>query len=198
MSIPLNKHKWPWWKTSTAKTSTTSGPRLGRTRRLSKQLGLSQSELAGRLGEGPPAPLPHYTCDLLDLAAPLQEWVSNGTLSMGHAKLLAGIPDPQQQETIGRRMSIEQGLSVRNLENAIREAQTLPPPPTPAHQPPATAQCILRSHYATGTIARAAIGHACPRFGPAATKGRGKINPLLHILDQFDELMLRMNVSTTD
>ena len=65
-------------------------------RTLMEQLGLTISELAGRVGEDRSS-VSNYL-RLLDLAAPVRELVRTGRLSMGHAKLLAGLSDPVDQQ----------------------------------------------------------------------------------------------------
>src|SRR5258706_13842182 len=44
----------------------------------------------------------------------------DGLLSLGHAKLIAGIPDFLEQERLANLVMLR-GLSVRNLERAIKE-----------------------------------------------------------------------------
>jgi ParB family transcriptional regulator, chromosome partitioning protein len=59
---------------------------------------------------------------LLDLPEPIQAHVSRGTLSMGHARTLLALPDP---ETMVRSAEecIRQGWSVRALEAQVKAAQ---------------------------------------------------------------------------
>ena len=57
---------------------------------------------------------------LLELGPGVQEHVSRGTLSMGHARSLLGIRDPKTQLAMADE-AVRQNLSVRALEAAVRE-----------------------------------------------------------------------------
>ena len=52
---------------------------------------------------------------LLDLPEAVQYVVSRGTISMGHARALLGIPHPSVQQALALRIE-EEGLSVREIE----------------------------------------------------------------------------------
>lgn len=58
---------------------------------------------------------------LLDLSREIQGDVENGRLSMGHAKALLQVPDPEDRERLRARI-LSQSLSVRAAERAAREA----------------------------------------------------------------------------
>lgn len=55
------------------------------------------------------------TLRLLKLDPQVQEWVGQGDISTGHAKLLLGVKKASQQKKLGRQV-ITQNLSVRQLE----------------------------------------------------------------------------------
>src|SRR5206468_9801322 len=93
------------------------------------QLGLTQAELAGRMGEDRSSIANHLR--LLDLADPVQAMVSDGRLSLGHAKLLAGVSDILEQERLAQ-VVVSQGLSVRNLERMLQEGTQRAKAPEPA------------------------------------------------------------------
>ena len=57
---------------------------------------------------------------LLDLPTPLQEHVSRGTLSMGHARTLLALSDPEAMVRWADE-AIRQNLSVRALETKVKE-----------------------------------------------------------------------------
>jgi ParB family chromosome partitioning protein len=157
---------------------------------LMSQLGLTQSELAGRLGEERSG-IANYL-RLLELAPPVQAMVADGSISVGHAKVLAGVSDRAEQERYAQ-LVLAQGLSVRNLERAVEStnippAAATPPPPatgSAAHLPDLeqalTRQLGLRVQVRAGRI-----------------KGRGRL--ILHYatLDEFDDLMKRMGVRIDD
>jgi len=56
---------------------------------------------------------------LLELPAEVQEEVSRGTITMGHARALLGLTDKDLQVKVARRIKKE-GMSVRRLEYVIR------------------------------------------------------------------------------
>ena len=154
-------------------------------RTLLSQLGLTQAELAGRIGEDRSTIANHLR--LLDLAGPVQAMVSDSRISLGHAKILAGVSDPVEQERLAN-LVVNQGLSVRNLERLL-QGSTRPTVPT-ASAPPASAhvQDLEKS------ISRQLGLRVQLRSG--AKKGRGKL--ILHYgsLDQFDDLLGRLGVKT--
>src|SRR5487761_1756559 len=86
--------------------------------RLADAFGLSHEAIALRLGRSRPAVT--NAIRLLQLPAPLQEEVSAGTLSAGHARALLALHDEQTMMRLGRRVA-EQGLSVRETERLVQE-----------------------------------------------------------------------------
>jgi ParB family chromosome partitioning protein len=75
---------------------------------------------------------------LLELSEPVQKAVTEGLITMGHARALLGVPDRSRQEELCA-LTVRRGLSVRELEERVRELQgrssekpkavTPPPPP---------------------------------------------------------------------
>lgn len=86
-------------------------------RLLIEKTGVTQDEVAQRVG------LDRSTVAnfvrLLDLAPEVQAHVSRGTLSMGHARALAGLADAQLQVRLADEV-VREHLSVRSLEDQIR------------------------------------------------------------------------------
>jgi ParB family chromosome partitioning protein len=60
---------------------------------------------------------------LLDLPEAVQHVVSRGTISMGHARALLGIPHPSTQHALALRIE-EEGLSVREIERIAASYRT--------------------------------------------------------------------------
>lgn len=87
-------------------------------RQLQKHLGAKQEEVAQKVG------LDRSTVAnfmrLLDLAPEVQQHVSRGTLSMGHARALLAIKDPKLQVQLADEV-VRQALSVRALEELARQ-----------------------------------------------------------------------------
>lgn len=157
-------------------------------RALLKHLGLTQAELASRLGEDRTT-VTHFL-RLLELPEAVQQRVGDGKLSMGHAKLLGGLTEPSEQQRLAD-LVLAQSLTIRNLERLI-EAGPAKAEPTPAAKPsgpPGSAhlQDLERS------LARQLSMRVQVRAS-SRQKGRGKL--ILHYasLDQFDDLMSRLGV----
>src|SRR5438309_1171497 len=69
--------------------------------RLMKEFGLTQDEMAGRLGKDRSSIA--NTVRLTSLHAEIQTWVEEEQLSLGHAKVLVAIKDPDRQVTLARQ-----------------------------------------------------------------------------------------------
>jgi ParB family chromosome partitioning protein len=152
-------------------------------RTLMDQLGLTQAELASRLGEDRSSIANHLR--LLELNDPVRELVRSGKLSLGHAKLLAGVNDPVEQQRLAN-LVLAQELSVRNLERLLAEPATAPASHPKVVAPSAHLQDLERS------LTRQLGLRVQLRSG--GKKGRGRV--IIHYadLDQFDGLMAKLGV----
>lgn len=79
---------------------------------------LTQEELAKRMGKS--RSLVANFLRLLNLPEEIKEHVSRGTISMGHAKILVAVGDPNLQMELVKE-TINNGLSVRDLEERVQE-----------------------------------------------------------------------------
>ncbi len=86
-------------------------------RRLIEEFGLSQEDLARRLGKS--RPQVSNTLRLLNLSSGLQEQVAGGQLSVGHAKVLLSLESLRAQEELALKV-VAKNLSVRQTEEAAR------------------------------------------------------------------------------
>ena len=149
-------------------------------RTLLDQLGLTQAELASRLGEDRSS-IANFL-RLLELAPGVQELVRAGRLSTGHAKLLAGVQESVEQERLAN-LVVTQDLSVRNLERLLAGAPT----PTPTKGANATAHVLdLEKTLARQLGMRVQIR--------TMKKGKGRLVIHYASLDQFDELLGRLGI----
>ncbi len=89
---------------------------------------LTQEEAAERLGKSRSSIA--NTIRLLDLPPDVQEMVSVGGLSMGHARALLAVSDAERQRALAGRVSVE-GLSVRDVERLVQEEAPASPASTP-------------------------------------------------------------------
>jgi ParB family chromosome partitioning protein len=84
---------------------------------LGELLRLTQEQVADRVGKSRPQVA--NTLRLLRLPSDLQGLIASEQLSAGHAKVLLGLEDHQQQRALAHE-SIEKQMSVRALENRIK------------------------------------------------------------------------------
>ena len=82
-------------------------------RALMTQCGYTQDKVAARLGKSRPAVA--NLLRLLNLPEEITDMVREGQLSAGHARVLAGLPEREDQLRLGRKAA-EEGLNVRQLE----------------------------------------------------------------------------------
>lgn len=157
-------------------------------RALMNQLGLTQQELATRMGEDRTS-ITHYI-RLLDLAEPVRELVRSSKLSMGHAKLLGGVPDILEQQRLAN-LCITQDLSVRNLERLLSAGGNAPATPAVKAEKGTSAHLLDLEK----TIARQLGMRVQVR---AASKSKGRLVIHYGSLDQFDDLLKKLNVRIDD
>lgn len=153
-------------------------------RTLIDQLGLTQSELAQRLGEDRSTVANFLR--LMELAEPVKAMIRDGRLSLGHAKVLAGVSDILEQERLAN-LVVGQELSVRNLERLTQNPAAAPLPARPAGEPSAHLQELEK------TFARQLGMRVQIRAG--SNKSKGKLVIHYASLDQFDQLLERLGVS---
>jgi ParB family chromosome partitioning protein len=87
-------------------------------KRLIESLGLTQEMVAQRVGRDRTF-ITNYL-RLLRLPEEIQQLVESEKLSMGHARALLGIDDPEVQRSLANKI-IEKGFSVRETERAIKK-----------------------------------------------------------------------------
>jgi ParB family chromosome partitioning protein len=150
-------------------------------RSLMDQLGLTQAELAGRLGEDRSGIANHLR--LLALVEPVKEMVRSGRISFGHAKLLAGVEDMLEQQRLAE-LTLSGDLSVRQLEQLLQSpadmvsAENRPSGPSPHIrdlEQSLSRQLGMRVQVRT-----------------RGKKGAGQLMIHYSSLDQFDELLTRL------
>jgi ParB family chromosome partitioning protein len=149
---------------------------------LLQQLGLTQAELAQRIGDDRSTIANHLR--LLELPNSVREAVAAGGVSLGHAKVLAGLSDPAIQEKLAAKVAAE-GLSVRALERLITEGgEPKTSTPKPAGSP--------HFQQMETSISRQ-LGM---KVQVKAANGKPKGKMVIHYasLDQFDDLLAKLGV----
>ena len=86
-------------------------------RSLMNDYGMTQEDLADRIGKSRPAIA--NTLRLLTLSPEVIKMVANGELSAGHARALISIPGVDQYKIA--ESAVKEGLSVRDIEKKVKE-----------------------------------------------------------------------------
>ena len=114
---------------------------------LMTECALTQEAVAERLGRSRSAVA--NLLRLLNLPKKMQSAVVDGTLSAGHARVLAGISDREQQANLFAK-ALQFGWSVRQLEEAAKKAPEKKEKRRPAPLPPEYGELTERLRSATG------------------------------------------------
>jgi len=91
--------------------------------RMIEECNLKQEQLGERVSKNR-STVTNYL-RLLKLPPTIQASIRDGALSMGHARALIGVDDPAKQLFIHQHI-IKEGLSVRKVEELVRDIQKLP------------------------------------------------------------------------
>jgi len=151
-------------------------------RDMAKQLNLTHADIAARLGEERSS-IANYM-RLLDLPEDSRALVRQGSLSVGHAKLLCGLEDPNEIDRLAQ-LVVTQQLSVRALEKLIKDGPS--PPTAPVAKPITPHIADLERQLSRDLQMRTEVKQA--RKG-----GKGRLVIHYASLDQFDELLTRLGI----
>lgn len=145
--------------------------------RLYEAHGLTHEQMAQRIGKSR-VYVTNYL-RLRQLAPAVQQIVDEAGLSLGHAKILAGLAPPRQL-ALARRAA-QSGLSVRALERSARDEAAAKPEPPPADHGMAELERGLSE----------LVGNRVEiRYD--ADRRRGSLSIAFHDLDEFDGLLERL------
>jgi ParB family transcriptional regulator, chromosome partitioning protein len=100
---------------------------------LIEQFQLTQEEAALKVGKSRAAVA--NALRLLKLPQEVQQTIRAGTLSVGHAKVILGLPEPENQKKAAQRV-LAQSLNVRQTEELVAQWQKLSTAPDP--KPPSS------------------------------------------------------------
>ena len=92
-------------------------------RALMDQCGYTQEKVSTRLGKSRPAVA--NMLRLLSLPDEVAEMVRDDLLSQGHARVLAGVKDRDQQLRLARK-AVDEGLNVRQMEQLVKALDSKP------------------------------------------------------------------------
>jgi ParB family chromosome partitioning protein len=151
---------------------------------------LTQQQVAERVGQ-PRATVANYL-RLLDLCTEVQQMVRQGSLSLGHAKVLAGLAGQVGPQLALAGRCVSENLSVRQLEELVRQAQAgqavqpQPPARERSQRPPYLLDVERQLTQVVGT--KVAIK-------PGRAKHTGKIVIDYYSLEDFDRIAAALGVS---
>jgi len=124
--------------------------------RLISECSLKQDELGDRVGKNR-ATVTNYL-RLLKLPPDVQIAVRDNKISMGHARAIINVENPDQQLYIFKR-TLTEDLSVRKVEELVRnlaaeknEEKNVQPPPSSVNREIAQLQSQLSSHFGTRIV----------------------------------------------
>jgi len=86
-------------------------------KRMAEELGLTHEEIATRVGKDRSSVTNHLR--LLSLPPKVQDYLAENKISMGHARALASLSDPDLQISLAE-VIVKKDLSVRETENLIK------------------------------------------------------------------------------
>ena len=160
-------------------------------RALGDKFGLTQEEIADRVGKARPTVA--NALRLLALSDRVKQLVAERRLSPGHAKALLGIANAREQELLAER-SVAEGLSVRAVEGLVRRLAR------PKAKPRAQKTDIPPEHLAhlheqllqkLGTAVRITP----TRTLPGGKKSRGRIEIDFYSADELDRILVILGLA---
>ena len=94
-------------------------------RRMMDELGCTQEEVADKVGKDRTSVTNYLR--LLHLPRPVQEFLADDKISMGHARALAALASPEAQIELAQEI-VRQDLSVREVEGRVSRVKREPAP----------------------------------------------------------------------
>lgn len=147
---------------------------------ISKQVGQDRSTIANILR-------------LLDLPEEVQDFVSRGTISMGHARALLSLKDPKKQIFLSERIA-KDDLSVREAEQIVSGSKTITDPAKSPMGIKLTPKLIKSPQILDLEDGlRRAVG---TKVSIMERNGKGKITIEFSNNDQFESIVAKLNFLT--
>ncbi len=117
---------------------------------LAEQFQLTQEEISAKVGKS--RALVANALRLLKLPLTLQDFVRDGNLSVGHAKVILGLPGEHNQRQAAERI-VKEGLNVRQTEALVAKLQSTDGRET-GHRPKTTAPAPAADPHAADVESR--------------------------------------------
>jgi ParB family chromosome partitioning protein len=150
---------------------------------LQKTFGMTQDEIAERVGMHR-ASVANYL-RVLELEAPIQQWLQEGSLSFGHAKVLLGLGAGEDRVRVARR-AVRQGLSVRALEQSAARGGGVPGAQK--------SETVSKTSDSTRDLERRLGEYLGSRVTIRTSSGgsKGSVQIAFYDLDHFESLLQKM------
>ncbi len=157
---------------------------------LGDQFGLSHDAIAERVGLKRSSVT--NLLRLLKLTPPCQQMVVDGLISMGQARAIAAIDEPDQQRYLAER-AVRDALSVRQVEDAARKLNDggAVKPQQNKHRSDGRAAYLADLEKQLGEQLGTKV-----TLKPGRKKGSGQMTISFFSLDQFDSICQALGVST--
>jgi ParB family chromosome partitioning protein len=153
--------------------------------RLIKEFGLTQKEVAKRVGQDRSTVANFLR--LRNLPKPIKNDIINDSLSMGHARALLGVENPAQQKKVWRRI-ISENLSVRAAEALIKRLRDGKPKASRPKEP--TSEDLYME-----SLADDLTRHLGSRVQITWRGNRGKLEIEFYSNEDLDRLIARLKTS---
>lgn len=155
--------------------------------RLISEFHLSQQQVAEKVGRER-ATIANAV-RLLALPEEIRHLVQQGEVTVGHAKVLLGLPDPKKQIELAKQCQREQ-LSVRKLEKLV--AQTLSPKEPEKTAAPGSSKTMEQLVQAVSEELQRALG---TKVTIDYNQGKGRINLSFYSDEELNRLVDRLKES---
>jgi ParB family chromosome partitioning protein len=139
---------------------------------------LTQEELAAKVGKSR-SHIANFL-RLLSLPAEIKEYVSRGTLSMGHARAIISIENPKVQKELAKK-AINENWSVRQLEQTVQQMQK--------SKKPAAKKTARKTDPFIASVEEELRDLLQTTVRVRHEKNRGKIEISYYSLDDFERLL---------
>ena len=163
----------------------------GAYQQLIEDFGLTHEQLSSRVGKSRVAIT--NMLRLFQLPPSVQKLVSEGQLTAGHARALLGTPDRAFQESLARRAVAEQ-LSVRAVEEAVRDRNELGEPSRPANRRPLDPAPASRHPRTGGTALQPSRHPGKGQCREPERAGSSSSSPRLEDLERIYRVMTEPSV----
>lgn len=150
-------------------------------RRLTAHLGITQEEVARRIGLDRSSVA--NLIRLLELPEEIQEIVKGGALSMGHARALVSLADESAQLALAEKV-VKEDLSVRAVEELVRRAKDSRGAPVRRTQPRKTPEVRALEDELRGLLGT--------KVSIVDRRGRGRIVIEYYSPDDFEGVLERL------